>query len=164
MSISATYHCKCDVTETQSQGIDVAANPDVLYQFGAQTTLTASSSAPVTKVYGEECTLTGATYTIDLDVLDAPHSTTQSFNGLKVQLIHILANAANNAGGLEFKEAAAEGYFLFGTTGDKQTLFPGSEYQAKHTDTLPAVSSNVADKITVTGTAGDKFKIILVAG
>lgn len=151
MATSASFTLRLAITET-----DGASTVSTNNKNG---TLSSSSTPATTKSYFAERTLSGSSETLDLTALpDGKDLTT-----LKVQVFMIEANEANNAAGLEFAQGAANPYFLFGTAGDKVTLFPGDVRMFWSNDKMPAVAAGAKD-ILISGTAADAYHIQLAAG
>lgn len=165
-TITANYDFGLTVSEELVLGLDQTGDPTITHSISGGRTLVSDGTAPaVTLVWSDDITLSSG-HTIDLRALTdrkGPDgvAVNKDFDGLKIQLVKIVALAANDAD-LVFKKGGTNGYNLFGGT----TWFavpPGGSYLAYFNDKLADVSATVKT-IDITGTDGDKFKIILVAG
>ena len=167
MSVSSKQIMGLVTTETISTQLDKGdQTEDVTHNLNtgalSTSTLASGTTVPATKVYQDEISLIAGTATIDLTDLLGAFGAAVDFSGLKVQQVYIKADSAN-ANTMEFAEAVANGYFLFGTTGDQITLAAGDEAMLRFGDWLPDVAAGAKD-ILVTGTGTEKFTIHLVAG
>lgn len=163
---SAKYNLGLTVEETKDQSLDNVANPTMTHTLGSHTgTLTATTSPPVTKTYSDDVPLVAGTYTIDLQALPGPASTTIDFTGLKIQLIKI-TTPSTNTDDVTFDVGVSNGYNLFGAsnvTDESIAVPPGTEHVIKYNDSLQDVDATHSE-IDVTGTLVESFDIILVAG
>lgn len=166
MSVVVNYNFQANVAETLTLGHDQAADPVVNHSItGGRGSLPVSGGTPATEVWSDNITLSTG-HTIDLRALPDRLgidgvADDKDFDGLKVQLVKIVA-PAGNAADLVFKKGASNGYNLFGGT-SWIAVPPGGTFQAYMNDGLADVSATVKT-IDVTGTDDDTFTIILVAG
>lgn len=164
---TAKYDFGLTVEEVKDMGLDLAANPTMTHTLGSHAaTLTASTTPPVTKTYSDTIPLVAGAYTIDLQALPGPQSTTIDFSGLKIQLIKITTPSTNTAE-VTFDVGASNGYNLFGATNatdESVSLPPGSVQQFKFTDTLEDVADAKSEVDVSSSDLDATFDIILVAG
>ena len=165
MSVEATYDLKLKVVESLDLSSDLASTPDVTFQTDTNVSgqLTATSTIPATKVWGDTRSLTAGTDTIDLTALTGPLGSTVDFTGLKVQLVKIVGAAANTAV-LVVQQGDTNPYLIFNTTGRAIDVGIDGAYMQKWKDSLADVSSTVKT-IKVTSSDTDaSYEILLVAG
>lgn len=166
-TVSAAYELKLVTTETLDLGADHVPNPEIVHNLGSiVATLNASSTVPATKASSDTIALVAGVATIDLTALTGLYGASVDFTGLKVQAVMIINPAGNNAEGMEFAVAIANGYNLFGkdnADSDLVTVLPGDAYLVIHANTLEDVDATHKD-ITVTGTLVEEFDIHMVAG
>ncbi len=167
MGVSAVYKFQVDATETLALSEDLAADVPMLFQINgagvATPTLTATTSPPVTKAWGDDVTLSGGAVTLDLAALVRAVLPNVDFTGLKVQLIHIKAAAANTAA-LKFDVGASNGYGIFGSATSEISLDADDEAAFFFNDKLPDVAAGAKDIDVSSSDVDAKFKIVLVAG
>lgn len=165
-SVSAKYQMLCQVTETLALGLAHAADPPTVHSLGSPgSTLIATTTPPVTKVFSGTVTLSGGAGALDLTSLAGPQGTTVDFTGLKVQLIQLITPNNTVSIIVEHKDGAT-GYNLFGNdnaSDESIEVPPNSEMQFKYKDTLEAVDGTHKD-VKFTGTGTETIGVILVAG
>lgn len=163
MSVTANYDLKLDIFDTPAAGQDHAADQTFQHRILSSGTLDADSSAPATKAFADQRTLSGGADAIDLAALTGPLSSTVDFTELKVQLVKIKAAAANTAA-IVVKPAAANGYHLFGDADGQVTLAAGCEVLMRRNDDLPDVGPTAKDLAITSSDADAVWDIELVAG
>lgn len=106
--MSVTARLNFGMTAEETLTLDGASSPTVTYnQYDVRTTLTGSSTPPVSKVSVDEASF-GTSGTIDLTAL--PGATgTQTFNGLKLRAMRV---ENRGTGRLEIQAGAMNGYSL----------------------------------------------------
>lgn len=110
--------------------------------------------------------LAAGTATIDLNALARQAPLEDVDAGTQKLVAWAFAGAAANTAGIEVAPDATNGYFVFGTTDDKITVYPNqivmgvSMGQAD----LPAVAAGSADEITFTGTGTEQIHVLLIFG
>jgi len=164
------HYLFCD--ETVDLAMDAAANPPIHHTFGqALKTYTATTSPAVTKTWSDTRVMAGAE-TLDLNALPMAAigwagggGLTTDFVGLKLQLLYIEANSANNAAGILFAVGALNPYHFLGAAADRVTLLPGCKYGPFFFNgKLATIVLNTNDEIDVTGAVGDIYSIMMIAG
>jgi len=163
---TAKYAFTLTVDEVKDLGLDIVGNPTITHTTGTDSgTLTAATTVPVTKTYSDTISLAVGAAALDLTSLPGPESTTITFDGLKVQLVKIVATEGN-VGPITFVTAGANGYNLFGTdnaSAEQIEIQAGGVLMMYHVNLAEDVDAT-HKAVTITGTGTDSFSIILVAG
>jgi len=164
--LSAQVQCYLSVTETLDNapeaGTATTVTSDAWNQ--GQTSLTSSTTPPVTKHVAEEVDPAGsgaATTTIDLTDFDDIEGETQDGTGLKVQILRV-RTPSTNTGDVTIGPAGANPYQLFGT-GTTVTLPPDSELLFRLTDELADVSVTVKN-VLISASGSDTAYVQMVLG
>lgn len=167
-SVSAVVHAKITATETLGATNDAlfasAANRAVVHdQFNFATTLTGSTTPPVTKVASFRATMTDGAVSIDLTSLTATHAAALDLTGLKVH--GILAKAvATNGATLTLAAHDTNGYELNSEASWLISLHPGATFlYVSAGDTGEDVDAT-HKVIAVAGTTTDAVDITILAG
>jgi hypothetical protein len=164
MSVSALYTLKCIVTETPDLALDNATDVPFDHDIGTTTgTLDASSTVPATKTASDTTTVSAGS--LNLTTLTGPLASSVSFSGLKVQLVYITC-PSTNTGGVTFDVGAANGYNLFGAdnaSNESIEVMPGGAVLIYHPNNAEDVDAT-HKSIDVSGTAGNTYNYVLVAG
>lgn len=165
MAVSAKYRFQLEVTEGLSLGVPNTTDPNLVHKFqDSVATLTASSTPPVTKVVTEQVTLTAGEANLDLTALSGPLGTSVDFSGLKLQLIKIMAAAANTAA-VTMDPATANPYLFNPTTANpKIGLAAGEMAMFYHNESLADVSSTSKGIKFSSSDADAILDVLLVAG
>lgn len=164
MSIAVTSYSRLAVVETFA---GVYVNPGdatvTVDGLSEESTLSASTTPPVTKHSHGQKALSAGSATIDLTSLPDISGTAGAvtFNGLKVQRA-IFENPITNANAITVTVGGSDGYLLGGAAW-KYILQPGSRIHIENVDTAPDVASN-AKNIDITGTGSQELNFHLVAG
>lgn len=164
MSVTAKYEAILVVSDLMALALDKA--PDVATDHKlseVKGVLTATTTPPATKVFSDQRQLAAGTNTIDLETLLGALGSALTFTGLKVQLVMIVAAAANTDRIL-VEPAAVNPYNLFGAATAEVSLGPGEAVMFVAKDSLSDVGATASD-ITVTSPDTDAiYEILLVAG
>jgi hypothetical protein len=165
MSISVSYISQHTITETV-EGVNVGS--DATYNvtgLNETTTLTSSSTPPVTKYSSFRKTLSAGSGTIDLTSLPDYNGTAAAvtLTGLKPQLI-IFRNLSTNANSIKVVAGASNGYDGFGSD-FAITLQPGDSWRFRGNDNS-GVTDIASGKKTfdLTGTSSQVLEVQIVAG
>ncbi len=133
--------------------------------------LNSSTTPPVTKCYAIEMEFAGSsaaedTQTIDLSDFDDIEGVAQDAQGLRLQGIHVVADA-DNIEEVTIGPAATNGYNLFGP-GNEIDVQPGGELAYYGHDGMPEIegdsSGALNSDISVIGNGGDIVQILLLLG
>lgn len=163
---TAEYDFKVKVTETPALGIDGVSNPEIVYQI--ETTLSSGSVTPTTSVpattqWQDQRTLSAGADAIDLTALTDGNLPTKNLNGLKIQLVKVVAST-NNTDTITIRDHTTNGYFICGDSSGQVTLPIGGRMQLYGHDGMPDVSAT-AKQIAVTSSDVDAvYTIQVVAG
>jgi hypothetical protein len=131
---------------------------------------TPTSFPPVSLCYALEIELAGSssatdTLTLDLADFEDVEGIAQDAHGLRLQMLHVVADG-ENVDVVTIGPAAADGYDLFGA-GNEVEIPPGGEMTFYGHDGLPEVegdSGSLSTDIDVTGNGGDRVKILMLLG
>ena len=164
MAVSVQYNGLLNVQETIALSEDlVGTDPTVVEEIDTYGTLTASTTVPVTKAWGDERTLSSGTDTFDLTALvNAAHDNID-MTGLKVQFIKVLALSTNTEA-ITVEPGDADPYEIFGSAAGKVDLVAGAWTLCYFADGNEDVASD-AKNIKVTSSDVDaKYQVQIVAG
>lgn len=123
------------------------------------------SSTPKVDVIPVDLSVTipvGLTKTFDLTAVPSALDVSKNLDmtGYKLVAMKWISESANNDAGIEIAQGGSNPYFLWGTTGDKITVFPGMDVLytfLNHDSLLPDVAAGAKD-ILLTGADGDIIK------
>lgn len=164
MALSVNYNAQLEVTEILDTAEDniVSAASQTYKIPNTYGSLTDTSTVPASKKWTDNRTLAGSSETLDLTSLTGPYGTSVSFNGKKVQLVHISASASNVAN-IIVDIGGTNPYHIFGDANAQETLTPGGFILKYYPNNGQSVGSS-NKTILVSGTTGDSYNIHLVAG
>lgn len=164
MSVTVDYELKLDVVETITTGTPAAIDSNSIVTHDAYSTsgqLTSTTTVPATKSAFFSAVMSGGALTIDLTALTGTNGATVTFNGLKVQLMHLKA-PITNAANVTVTAGASNGIDLLGASWSA-VLQPGQELMWAGLDLAEDVSATVKT-IDLAGTAADTLEVSLAAG
>jgi hypothetical protein len=124
------------------------------------TELTSASTQAVSKAYTDYLTTDGAD-TIDLTSLTDPEGAALTMNSLKVKVAMFKADTTNT-GDITITVGASNGYAIFGAAGIV-VLEPGGMVMCSQYNTGVVVDAT-HKTIDISGTSGDKLRMVIVAG
>lgn len=164
MAVTADYALKVDVVEQVDTDVPAALAPNRLVthtEYSSSGQLTATSAVPATKTAVFLASLVAGALTVDLTALTGTNGATVTFDGLKVQLMHLKA-PTTNGNNITITAGATNGIDLLGASWSV-VLQPGQECMWYGLDLAPDVSATVKT-IDLAGTSTDGIEVTLVAG
>lgn len=165
MAVVATVHAGVTVQETIGSGAPAASAGQTTVTQSAwniNDRLEATSTPPVDSGVAIEGTIGGGgTTDLDLTSLTGLNSAAYNFSGKKIQAL-LFRTPSTATGAQTIGPGAANGYALFGGTVALPNS-PGEQFVKKWKDTLPDVDGT-HKVVRVTGTAGETYQLVLVAG
>ncbi len=164
MAVTLEYQTNITVKETLTTNVpDAATNGAIITHsgFNKTSTLTASTTPPVSKHAAFQQALTAGVATIDLTALVGTNGAAVDGTGLKVQAFKF-ANPSTNANAITVVFGAATGYLLGGTAW-KWTLSPGQEIEGYGNSATPTISA-LLKNIDLAGTASQALNVEIVMG
>ena len=163
MAVEVKHAMGASVQETLALALDlVSTTPTVAHlSIPAPTTLNASSTPPVTKVYSDTLPLSGGAVTIDLMTLVGAMGSAVTFDGLKVQFAYFYNPVGNNT--MTIEEGDANPYQIFGSAAGLVVLHEGCTSMQTWYDQLEDADATHSD-IKITGTGVEEINVVLVAG
>ncbi len=169
MAVTLTWNNLATVAEQFTLGMEHVSNPTVKHEstLVVNGTLNATSTPKSELAWSDKRLVSDG----DLDLSALGGGTgdfanrTVDFNGKAIQYCRITALSTNGAD-IIFSKAAVEGYEIFTLAGTTPTIGvkPGASVVFYLDGQLAVIVSDTNDKITVTGTAGDTYEVVLVAG
>lgn len=164
MSVTADIALKVDVVEVITTGTPAALDSNSVIthnEYSTSVQLTATSSVPATKTAMFLATMSGGALTIDLTALTGTNDATVTFDGLKVQSMHLSAPTTNGSS-ITVTAGATNGIDLLGASWSV-VLQPGQEIVWYGFNLAQDVSATVKN-IDLAGTTTDALEVSLVAG
>lgn len=164
MGISVNYNLQLDVTAQLATGEDnVQSAASQTYTIsGNNGQLSGTSTVPASKYWTDNRTLAGSSETLDLTSLTGPYASSVTFNGLRIQCIKIVAGSANVAD-IIVDIGDTNPYHIFGDANAQVTLKAGAALEMVVPNNGQVVGSSNKN-VKVSGTTGDSYNIMLVAG
>jgi hypothetical protein len=170
-SVTAHWDFRLDVDETLDLQLDLPDDPTYTHKIpdisstNVRGTLDGSSTVPATKVFSDMAVMSSGELVLDLTSLTSAAGSSESFDGLKVQLVKIAA--LTSSGEVVVQKGDTNAYNLLGydnASSETLEVLPGGCAAWYLHDSAEDVSSTKCNVKFTSSNNNCVFYIVMVAG